>query len=85
MKVQLWNKLVDIAKTKENGVYTKEGWKYFVKNGNIGYVGNKSDGIFKIFGIFRTPIWTPNYSKDSYERLNDFNIKIKELRKMEQI
>lgn len=85
MKVQLWNKLVDIAKTKENGVYTKEGWKYFVKNGNIGYVGNKFDGIFATFGIFRTQIWTPNYSKDSYERLNDFNIKIKELRKKEQI
>lgn len=85
MKVQLWNKLVDIAKTKENGVYTKEGWKYFVKDGNIGYVGNKFDGIFQVYSAFHVAIWSPDYSKDSYERLKDFNNNIKELRKREKL
>lgn len=85
MKIDLWNKLVDIAENKPNGVYTKEGWKYFVKNGNIGYIGNWFEGIYQVFGAFRTPIWSPDYSKDSYDKKKDFELKIKELRKREMI
>ena len=46
MKVELWNKLVDLAESKKDGVYSKDGWHYFVKNNNVGYIGNKWKGIF---------------------------------------
>lgn len=85
MKVQLWNKLVDIAKTKKDGVYTKEGWHYFVKNGNIGYVGNKFEGIYFCYGMFRTPIWERDFSKGLYDNINIYNAKIKELKKKENL
>lgn len=83
MKIELWNKLVDLAKTKKDDVYTKEAWKYFVKDGNIGYIGNRWDGIYQVYGSFLTPIWEPDLSKDSYERTKEFDLKIKELRKRE--
>lgn len=83
MKIELWNKLVDLAKTKKDGVYAKESWKYFVKDHNIGYVGNWFNGIYQIYGAFRTPIWEPDFYKDTYEKKKEFDLKIKELRKRE--
>lgn len=83
MKREFWNKLVDLARTKKDGVYTKEAWKYFVKDGNIGYIGNRWDGIYQVYSAFHVSIWEPDLSKNSYERTKEFDLKIKELRKRE--
>lgn len=85
MKVDFFNSLIDKAKTKADGVYSKQGWKYFVKNGNIGYVGNWFDGIYQVYSAFHISIWSRDYSKDSYEAKKEFNNMIKELRKKEGI
>lgn len=85
MKVDFFNKLVDIAKTKKDGVYSKSGWKYLVKNGNIGYVGNWFDGLYQVYSAFHLSIWNRDCSKDSYESRKQFDLAIKELRKKEGI
>ena len=83
MKVELWNKLVDLAESKKDGVYSKDGWHYFVKNNNVGYIGNKWEGIFYCYGFFRTSIWKFDSTQDRYEQFKLYDLKIKELKKKE--
>lgn len=85
MKIELWNKLIDISKTKKNGVYSKDGWHYFVKDNNVLLVGNRFDGIFRAFGVFLTQVWHRDYTKDSYDNHKNYNEIIKKLRKEEGI
>ena len=83
MEVELWNKLVDLAKSKKDGVYSKEGWHYFVEDGNIGYFGNKSVGIFYSYDFFKTTIWEFDSTQDKHEQFKLYDLKIKELKKKE--
>ena len=67
----LYNELKTISKTKENGLYSKKGWKYIVNDNSLKYIGNKYDGIFMASGVFVVQVW----SGKSY----DFDTKMKEL------
>ena len=67
----LYNELKIISKTKENGLYSKKGWKYIVNDNSLKYIGNKYDGIFMTSGVFVVQVW----SGKSYE----FDTKMKEL------
>ena len=72
MKIALWNKLVDKAKSKNDGVYSYQGIKYAVKKGNIGFYW-ENGVVYQTYGIFSVKIG----KCQSYESFK----KIKELYK----
>ena len=83
MKNDLRNKIIDIARTKKDGVYTKEGWHYFVKGGEVGYFGNSFKGIYISMGYFISPIWEYDFKLDRYENQKKYDKAIKELKRKE--
>ena len=55
MKIKFWNKLVDRARTKKDGVWSYQNVVYAVKNGNIGYYA-EGGKIFQVQGMFSVEI-----------------------------
>lgn len=49
------NNLVEIAKTKANGVYSKKPYKYAVKNGALIGYSDYFGNIYRCFSSFDSP------------------------------
>jgi len=69
--IVLYNQLIDKAMEKQDGVFSKNKWKCFAKDGRLKYYGNKYNGIYEVFGSFTVQI----FSGSSY----NFEASFKEL------
>jgi len=72
MKTDILNKMIERAKTRKNGVYSANGYKYGVVGGRMIYfIENKA--IYQRVGNFVTPLSAPfDYEFNAIKALKKF-------------
>ncbi len=64
MKIELHNKLIDLAKLKKDGIYTREGYQYIVKNNGVLFTCDPFGKVYQMMGHFKTEVCTIEYKSD---------------------
>lgn len=71
MRTEDWNKAVEWARTKPDGIFSKGGIMFAIKNGNFGFYIEGLE-VFQVYGSFSTKVGEIKYRSEARKTLSNF-------------